>query len=126
MKKPSPMLLALYERCLIGALVACEVTVRELSVEANDFSDVKARRLFVLIAELAEDGVLEYPTAAQVVERALESAEHGTMLAGYMAAAYADFVSRVTALTYDRIIAAEGQERRDRRTLAAQISGRAA
>jgi hypothetical protein len=126
MKKPSPMLLALYERCLIGALVACEVSVRELSVEANDFSDVKARRLFVLIAELAEDGVLEYPTAAKVVSTALESAEFSGALQSYLADAYVDFVSRVNALTYDRIIAAEGQERRDRRTLAAQISGRAA
>ncbi len=126
MKKPSPTLLALYERCLIGALVACEVNARELTVEANDFSDVKARRMFVLIADLAEDGVLEYPTAAAVIERALESVEHGAALAVYMAAAYADFVSRVTALTYDRIIAAEGLERRDRRNLAAQIAGRAA
>ena len=126
MKKPSPMLLALYERCLIGSLLACEINARELTVEANDFSDVKARRLFVLIAEMAEDGVLEYPTAARAVSAALDGVEYGVQLQAYLAEAYVDFVSRVNALTYDRIIAAEGQERRDRRALAAQIAGRAA
>jgi hypothetical protein len=125
MKKPSSMLLALYERCLIGSLLACEVAPRELTVEANDFSDVKARRLFVLIAELAEDGGLEYPTAAQVVAAALDGAEFSVQLQSYLADAYVDFVSRVNALSYDRIIAAEGQDRRDRRSLAAQIAGRA-
>ena len=89
MKNPSRQLLALYERCLIGSLLACEVTARELDVTADDFSDPRAQRAFAVIAELSEDAPLEFPTAHGIVEAAVPAA-HADRLHGYLREAYVD------------------------------------
>jgi hypothetical protein len=121
------MLLALYERGLVGALVAAEVSVRELDcLTADDFSDPKARCLFVMAAELDDDAPLEYPTAFSLLCAAVDATPHAAALGGYLHDAYAGLASRETALAYAKLIAAEGTERRERAALAAKIAGRVA
>lgn len=122
MKNPSRALLALYERCLVGGLLACEVTVRELDVTAEDFSDPRAQRAFGLVAELSDDAALEFPSAFSLVQAAVPQAHDG--LAGYLNDAYADFVTRHVALSYAKLIAKYGKERRLRESVAARIAGR--
>lgn len=124
MKNPSRPLLALYERCLVGSLVACEVNIRELdALSADDFSDVRSRRLFVLLAEIVEEAPLEYPASLDVVTAAVESLpEHGAKLASFLFDAVVDYVSRDTALAYAKIITKHGGERRRRSAVAARIA----
>ena len=116
--------MAIYERCLIGALLACEATVRELDVIADDFSDPRAQRAFALVSEVAEDAPLAYPSAAEMVEAAVP--REFVQLVEYLREAYADFVTRHLALDYARLIAKRGKERRHRASIAARIAGRAA
>jgi hypothetical protein len=124
MKNPSRALLALYERCLIGGLLACEVTSRELDgLSVEDFSDPRAQRSFAIIAELSEDAPLEFPSAHDIVAAAVPEA-HADRLHGYLREAYTDFVTRHVALAYAKLVAKYGKERRLRETVAARIAGR--
>src|SRR5688572_10774089 len=102
--------MAIYERALIGALIACEATVRETDLAADDFSDPKAQRAFAAVAEVSEDAALAYPTAIGLVEAAVPV--HHANLVEYIREAYADFVTRHLALDYAKLIAARGKERR--------------
>lgn len=124
MKPPSPQLMAIYERCLIGSLLACEVTVRELDVTAADFSDPKAQRAFSAVAEVAEESTLSYPTAIEMVEAVVPA--HHVALVEYIREAYADFATRHLALDYAKLIAKRGKERTHRAAIAARIAGRSA
>lgn len=125
MKNPSRALLALYERCLIGGLLAAEVTAREVDLAAEDFTDPRAQRAFSLVAELSEDAALEFPTAFEIVVAGIPEA-FGEKLGSYLAAAYADYVTREVALAYAKLIQRYGKEQRQRAAIAARIAGRAA
>lgn len=127
MKHISQAMLALYEACLIGSLVACEVNVRELDLSADDFSDVKARHLFTLVSEVAEEAPLEYPGAFELVaKRALADAARGQAVHSYLVDCYTDFVSRQTAVAYAELIRREASARRSRLEVAARMRGRSA
>jgi hypothetical protein len=123
MKNPSRQLMALYERCLIGGLIACEVTAREVDLSAEDFSDPRAQRAFAVIAELTEDAGLEFPSAFEIISAAVPEA-HADRMWGYLRDAYVDFVTRDLALSYAKLIARHGKEQRQRASVAARIIGR--
>jgi hypothetical protein len=126
-KHISQALLALYEACLIGSLVACEVNVRELDLSADDFADVKARHLFMVVSELAEDAQLEYPGAFDLVAaRVLADVARSQAVHSYLVDCYTDFVSRQTAITYADLIRREASARRSRLQVAARMRGRSA